>query len=52
MADAGNMQDEGLVRVMGTGAVGLNVINMVVGGGIFVLPGLVAVGLGPAAMVA
>ena len=52
MADSGNVQDEGLVRVMGTGAVGLNVINMVVGGGIFVLPGLVAVGLGPAAIIA
>ena len=52
MADPDNVQNEGLVRVMGSGAVGLNVINMVVGGGIFVLPGLVAVGLGPAAIIA
>jgi len=52
MAEPDNVQNEGLVRVMGSGAVGLNVINMVVGGGIFVLPGLVAVGLGPAAIIA
>lgn len=52
MADSRSVQAEGLVRVMGTGALGVNVINMVVGGGIFVLPGLVAVGLGPAAIIA
>ncbi len=52
MADPGNVQDEGLVRVIGTGALGLNVVNMVVGAGIFVLPGLVAVELGPAAIIA
>jgi len=44
--------DEGLVRVIGTGALGLGVINMVVGAGIFALPGLVAAELGPAAILA
>ncbi len=52
MAVSGSEQDEGLVRVIGTGALGLNVINMVVGAGIFVLPGLVAAGLGSAAIIA
>ncbi len=52
MAESNNVQDEGLVRVIGTGALGLNVVNMVVGAGIFVLPGLVAVELGPAAIIA
>ncbi len=45
-------QDEGLVRAIGTGALSLNIINMVVGAGIFVLPGVVAVQLGSAAIVA
>jgi amino acid transporter len=45
-------QDEGLVRVIGPRALTLNIINMVVGGGIFVLPGLVAVQLGSAAIAA
>jgi amino acid transporter len=44
--------DEGLLRVIGTGALGLNVVNMVVGAGIFALPGLVAAVLGPAAIIA
>jgi basic amino acid/polyamine antiporter, APA family len=44
--------DEGLVRAIGTRALGLNIINMVIGAGIFVLPGLVAVELGSAAVVA
>ena len=48
----GNVKDEGLVRVIGTGALGLNVVNMVVGAGIFVLPGLVAAELGSAAILA
>jgi amino acid transporter len=52
MADSDNLQDEGLVRVIGTGAVGLSVVNMVVGAGIFVLPGIVAAKLGPAAIIA
>ncbi len=46
MTDSGSVQDEGLVRVIGTGALGLSVVNMVVGAGIFVLPGLVAAQLG------
>jgi amino acid transporter len=45
-------QDEGLIRAIGVRALTLNVINMVVGAGIFVLPGLVAVQLGSAAIVA
>ena len=47
MSDTGHDRDEGLLRVIGTGALGINVVNMVVGAGIFVLPGLVAVELGP-----
>ncbi len=31
MAVSDSVQDEGLVRVIGTGALGLNVVNMVVG---------------------
>ncbi len=52
MAVSDSVQDEGLVRVIGTGALGLSVVNMVVGAGIFVLPGLVAAELGSAAIVA
>jgi amino acid transporter len=53
MAEPGNnTQDEGLIRVIGTGALGINVINMVIGAGIFVLPGLVAAELGSAALIA
>lgn len=52
MAEPPAVQDEGLVRVIGTGALGLNVVNMVVGAGIFVLPGLIAAELGPAAIIA
>jgi len=52
MAASDSARDEGLVRVIGTGALGLGVVNMVVGAGIFVLPGLVAVELGSAAIIA
>jgi len=52
MADSGGVHDEGLVRVIGVGALGLSVVNMVVGAGIFVLPGLVAAELGSAAILA
>jgi amino acid transporter len=52
MAISDSVQDEGLVRVIGTGALGLNVINLVVGAGIFVLPSLVAAELGSAAILA
>ena len=44
--------DEGLVRAIDTRALALNVINMIVGAGIFVLPGIVAAGLGPSAFLA
>ncbi|MFQ5852211.1 MAG: APC family permease [Candidatus Binatia bacterium] len=52
MAVSDSVQDEGLVRVIGTGALGLSVVNMVVGAGIFALPGLAAAGLGSAAIFA
>ena len=52
MAGNESEQDEGLVRAIGTGSLGINVFNMTVGGGIFVLPGLMAAQLGPAAIVA
>ena len=42
MAVSDSVQDEGLVRVIGTGALGSSVVNMVVRAGIFVLPGLKA----------
>lgn len=43
---------EGLQRVIGTRALAANVVNMIVGSGIFVLPATVAGILGPAAIVA
>ena len=46
------VQNEGLVRVIGVGALGLGVVNMVVGAGIFVLPGRIAAELGSAAIIA
>jgi len=52
MTTSSGVRDEGLVRVIGTGALGLGVINLVVGGGIFALPGLVAAELGSAAIIA
>ena len=52
MAVSNSAQNEGLVRVIGAGALGMSVINMVVGAGIFVLPGLVAAELGSAAILA
>jgi len=52
MTATDSVQNEGLVRVIGTGALGLSVVNMVVGAGIFALPGLVAVELGSAAIFA
>ncbi len=52
MSAPNGTQDEGLVRVIGTRALTLSIVNMVVGAGIFVLPGLVAVQLGSAAIVA
>ncbi len=52
MTDVRGDHDEGLVRAIGVGALGLSIINLTVGGGIFVLPGLVAAVLGPAALLA
>ncbi len=52
MAQSEKTTDEGLVRAIGTGALGANIINMVVGAGIFVLPGIVAAQLGSAAIIA
>ena len=51
-AGPGTAPNEGLVRVIGVGALGLSVVNMVVGAGIFVLPGRIAAELGSAAIVA
>ncbi len=39
MAVSDSVQDEGLVRVIGTGALGLSVVNMVVGAGMFMRAG-------------
>ncbi len=44
--------DEGLVRAIGTWAFGTNIVNMVVGAGIFVLPGIVAARIGTGAVLA
>jgi amino acid transporter len=46
------VRNEGLVRVIGAGTLGLSVVNMVVGAGIFVLPGRIAAELGAAAILA
>ena len=48
----GNATDEGLVRAIGTWTLGANIVNMVIGAGIFVLPGVVAAQIGPAALIA
>ncbi len=52
MAGSDSARDEGLVRAIGVGALALCVVNMVVGAGIFALPGLVAAELGSAAILA
>ena len=52
MSEPSSTQNEGLVRVIGVGALGVGVVNMVVGAGIFVLPGVVAAELGSAAILA
>jgi len=44
--------DEGLIRAIGTRALTLSVVNLIIGAGIFVLPALVARRLGAAAIVA
>ena len=48
----GSVQSEGLVRAIGAGALALGVVNLVVGAGIFVLPGRIAAELGSAAILA
>jgi basic amino acid/polyamine antiporter, APA family len=50
--DSRHETDEGLLRGIGTGALSANIINMVIGAGIFVLPGVVAAQIGPAALIA
>ncbi len=52
MNESGTVRNEGLVRVIGAGAIGLSVVNAVVGAGIFVLPGRIAAELGSAAILA
>lgn len=52
MNDSSQNTDEGLVRGIGIWALGASIINMVVGAGIFVLPGVVAAQIGPAALMA
>ncbi len=52
MASDSQAQDEGLIRAIGTRALSLNVVNMVVGGGIFAMPGLIAAQMGSAAVLA
>ena len=52
MNDSNRNTDEGLVRGIGTWALSANIINMTVGAGIFVLPGVVAAQIGPAALIA
>jgi len=44
--------EEGLVRAIGVRTLALNIVNLVVGAGIFVLPGIVAAQLGSAAILA
>lgn len=51
-ADSDHKTSEGLVRSIGTWALAANIANLVVGAGIFALPGIVAAQLGPAAIVA
>jgi hypothetical protein len=46
------VQDEGLVRAIGVGALGVGIFNLTLGAGIFALPGVVAAELGPAALLA
>lgn len=52
MSNSSSAQVEGLEREIGVRALGISIVNLVVGGGIFVLPGLIAVQLGSAAIVA
>jgi APA family basic amino acid/polyamine antiporter len=49
---APEITEEGLIRAIGTRSLSLGIINMIIGAGIFVLPGLVASLLGPSAILA
>ena len=52
MNNTSHNTDEGLVRGIGTWALSANIMNMILGAGIFVLPGVVAAQIGPAALIA
>jgi basic amino acid/polyamine antiporter, APA family len=52
MTQDSSATNEGLVRGIGTWSLGANIMNLVVGAGIFVLPGIVAAQLGSAAIIA
>jgi amino acid transporter len=45
-------RERGLIRAIGVPGLSANIINITIGGGIFVLPALAATGLGPAAPIA
>ena len=50
--DTAQPTKEGLIRVMGVRALSLGIVNMIIGAGIYVLPGRVAELLGPSAILA
>ena len=52
MNSSSHTPDEGLIREIGVRTLSLSIVNLVVGAGIFVLPGIVAAQLGSAAIVA
>ncbi len=52
MSSSSHTPDEGLIREIGVRTLSLSIVNLVVGAGIFVLPGVVAAQLGSAAIVA
>ncbi|MDQ2889546.1 MAG: APC family permease [Gemmatimonadota bacterium] len=52
VASTAALANTGLIRAIGVRALGANVVNNIIGSGIFVLPALVAATLGPAAIVA
>ena len=52
MNSSSHTPDEGLIREIGVRTLSLSIVNLVVGAGIFVLPGVVAAQLGSAAIVA
>ena len=52
MSSSSHTPGEGLIREIGVRTLSLSIVNLVVGAGIFVLPGVVAAQLGSAAIVA